>query len=344
MTTNFNNVSINNSLSVNTNSILGADNTSTLIINSQPTINNNSTFSGNISQTGSNTFSTGTGNITLNGNVSITGSKSLSTGTGQTVINGTLNQVGLAKFSNDIRVNTGQSVYVTDASLSNFLRMHHSGAGGYIDYTGGLNLRNSTTSAASPKDTFNINGSNQGTFNYNLNTTGITNNTNAITNNAALYQNSNAIFSNVIVAPGIKSSSAAFYCGSSNDFDSTAISGPKIINGIASGNGDGASYTQFNLSINSWNGVGFLYSNPSGPPVCKLVIDNRSGNLSTLGTINCASITSTGAISCASINAITISYTSLTSTKINQSGFLSFKCYTYYDSSADFNMHRFYYL
>ena len=39
-----------------------------------------------------------------------------------------------------------------------------------------------------------------------------------------------------------------------------------------------------------------------------------------------------------------LSCTSLTSTKINQSGFLSFKGYTYYDYSADFNMYRFYYI
>ena len=58
MTTNFNNVSINNSLSVNTNSILGVDNTSTLIVNSKPTFNSDMTISGNINQT-SGTFSTG---------------------------------------------------------------------------------------------------------------------------------------------------------------------------------------------------------------------------------------------------------------------------------------------
>jgi len=44
--------------------------------------------------------------------------------------------------------------------------MHHSGASAYIDYTGGLNFRNSTISAASPTDTFNINSSsNEGKFN-----------------------------------------------------------------------------------------------------------------------------------------------------------------------------------
>jgi hypothetical protein len=265
------------------------------------------TISGNINQTNG-TITTSSSNINLNGNVIINPTKSLSCGAiSSTSINnsgsynaisctsinnsGTLTQSAVANFSNDIKVNSGQSVYITNSGLTNFLRMHHSGAAAYIDFIGVLNFRNSTTNPNNPTDTFNINNTtNQGTFSYNLNTTGIINNTNAITNNAALYQNSNATFSNVIVAPGIKSNSAAFYCGSYNDFDSTAISSPKIINGIASGNGDGASYTQFNLAINSWQGVGFLYSNPAGPSVCKLVIDNRSGNLSTLGTISCNNI------------------------------------------------------
>ena len=51
----------------------------------------------------------------------------------------------------------------------------------------------------------------KGTFNYNLNTTGITNNTNSITNNGTLTQNADAVFSNTIYAPAIRSSSAPFY-------------------------------------------------------------------------------------------------------------------------------------
>jgi len=70
-----------------------------------------------------------------------------------------------------------------------------------------------------------------------------------------------------------------------------------------------------------------------------MYLDNAK-NLSLLNNISCSSITATGALSCGS----TISYTSLTSTKINQSGFLSFKGYTYYDYSADFNMYRYYYI
>jgi len=73
-------------------------------------------------------------------------------------------------------------------------------------------------------------------------------------------------------------------------------------------------------------------------------------------SVVCASISATGTINCDSISATNISTTnlnttvtnttttSLTSSTINQSRFLSFKGYTYYDSSADFNMYRFYYI
>ena len=89
---------------------------------------------------------------------------------------------------------------------------------------------------------------------------------------------------------GIKSTNAYYFGSSSNIFDATAISNPKIINGISSGTSDGSSYTNFNLSINSWYGIGFVYSNPA-VSVCKCVIDTRSGNISTQGYINSGGIT-----------------------------------------------------
>jgi len=67
--------------------------------------------------------------------------------------------------------------------------------GSYIDYTGGINLRNGTGTV----DIFNINNSiNQGLFNHNLNTNGISNNNNAIVNNAVLNQNSTCNVNSVL--------------------------------------------------------------------------------------------------------------------------------------------------
>ena len=84
----------------------------------------------------------------------------------------------------------------------------------YIDSTGGLYFRNSTTSVGSPTDTFNINSStNQGTFHYNLNTTGITNNTNAITNNGILTQNSTANINAALNVTGLP-----YFVGTSSNF------------------------------------------------------------------------------------------------------------------------------
>ena len=115
----------------------------------------------------------------------------------------------------------GKSLYI---GQSNYIRIHHSGAGSVIDYTDGLNFRNSGTTSS----LFINSSTNQATFNYNLNTTGITNNTNSITNNGVLYQNNSSTFSNYISTPGIIGSNL-FYAGSYNNFDSTCISSPKII-------------------------------------------------------------------------------------------------------------------
>ena len=56
-----------------------------------------------------------------------------------------------------------------------------------------------------------------------------------------------------IYAAGIFSNSPAssFYVGGGNAFDGTAISDPKVTNGIATGTGDEATYDVLNNAINS---------------------------------------------------------------------------------------------
>ena len=417
--TSSNNLAVNNSLTVTGNTILGADSAYTLICNSKPTFNTDVTINGNITQSSSNTFSTGSGTVNLNGDVVISSTKKLTTGTGLTTIN------GITQANNIIKILSGSSLYITDAALTNYLRMHHSGAASYFDYTGGLSFRNSGSVTSLQLN----NTNNQGTFNYNLNTngiinstngitnnstlsqvgsatfsggitnntvgitnnstltqvgsasfnalsatsitnngilstgslelynatfpyidmksvnsdfdvrlgcssgssgtsgqgiltinaantiiaspltansgtfSGITNNTNSLTNNAVLNQNNNSNFSTYINAPGISSSSSSFYAGSYNNFDATVITSPKIINGIASGNSDGSSYTNFNLAINSWQGVGFV---DTALKTCNLVINNRTGDLSSKGTISCANLTTTGTITFSDVNAVNI--------------------------------------
>ena len=185
--TSSNNLAINNSLTVNSNTILGNDNTSTLIVNSKPTFNSDMTISGNINQTNG-TFSTSSSNIYLNGDVLISGTKKLTTGTGLTTIN------GISQFNNNIYVASNKNIYITDGT--NFLRLVHSGTQAFFDYTGNMNFRYNSNSALT---TFKIDGTtNQATFPYNLNTNGITNSTNAITNNSTLSQVGLASFSNDI--------------------------------------------------------------------------------------------------------------------------------------------------
>ena len=69
------NLSVSSALNVGTNTILGTSGTNTLICNATPTFNNGLNVTGNITQSGSSTLSSGSGVVNLNGDVTINGTK-----------------------------------------------------------------------------------------------------------------------------------------------------------------------------------------------------------------------------------------------------------------------------
>ncbi|MEO8105675.1 MAG: hypothetical protein ABI602_05100, partial [Candidatus Saccharibacteria bacterium] len=74
------------------------------------TANGDILANGNITQSGTGTFSSGTGAITLNGNTSITGTSTLSVGTGATSIGGILGVTGLTTLSGGVSVNGASAI------------------------------------------------------------------------------------------------------------------------------------------------------------------------------------------------------------------------------------------
>ena len=76
------------------------------------------------------------------------------------------------------------------------------------------------------------------------------------------------------------SPSSSFYVGGGNAFDGTAITNPKVVNGIATGTGDGYTNQYFNNAINSWYGTGFV---DTWSKACRATIDHRTGNFITQG-------------------------------------------------------------
>ena len=210
----------------------------------------------------------------------------------------------------------------------------------YIDYTGGLNLRNATTSSGNPTITFNINKTtNQGTFNYNLNTTGITNSTNALTNNGVLTQNSTANINSDINVSGLPFFSAPSTLLFPTSTSYSSKSGFEIFWNIKSGQGDTVFLNHSaggSGGFNWWN-VGTLHNR------INLMYLDDSKNLSLLNNISCASVTATGAISCSTVNATgAINMTSLTSETINKSKFLSFKGYSNYNNTEFIGYHYYF--
>ena len=81
---------------------------------------------------------------------------------------------------------------------------------------------------------------------------------------------------------GIKCNSTgsnSYYVGGNNSSsDATAITNPKVQNGIASGTGDGATLSVFNNAINSWYCTGFV---DTCYKTCKTIINHRTGEIST---------------------------------------------------------------
>jgi len=75
---------------------------------------------------------------------------------------------------------------------------------------------------------------------------------------------------------------SAFGLGN-NIFNTTALSSPLIYNGIANGTGNNASYTDFNVSFNSWNGTGFVCTANN---TCNAYLDHSNGNFTTKGNFS----------------------------------------------------------
>jgi hypothetical protein len=108
-------LAIGNSLS--TTNILGATNintsgsTTTTIgsATSALNINGTTTLAAGFSQTGANTFSTGTGAVSLNGATSVTGTNTLTVGTGLTSLGGALTVTGLTTLNGGLTVETGDT-------------------------------------------------------------------------------------------------------------------------------------------------------------------------------------------------------------------------------------------
>ncbi len=105
----------------------------------------------------------------------------------------------------------------------------------------------------------------------------LTTDTLSVTNNLT----SKALTTDTLSVNGPISNATAV--GNGNVFNTTAITTPLTINGLARGTGDSASYTTFNNAINSWYGTGFV---DTCFKTCKCVINHRTGDISTQGTVS----------------------------------------------------------
>ena len=120
-----------------------------------------------------------------------------------------------------------------------------------------------------------------------------------------------------------------------NNFNTTAITNPTIINGIGHGPGDGASYNTFNLAIASWYGIGFI---DSYYRKCAIYFDVRNGTITNTGAITCNNI-----VCNSSSNIITSGSYNLTQTQLGYLSNISSDIQTQINSLNNSNTNSTYY-
>ena len=151
------NLSVGNSLTVVGNTILGADSTSTLIVNSPQTLNNGCTMNGAVTHA-SGTFNTSSGNFYMNGNVLINNNATFTTSTGKTTINSILSEI----YGNVSIMNT-KTLNFTNTNYTAYLIIDHDGTDANFRCTGAIYFyKNGTTKS------FAINSDGTAIFYYKL--------------------------------------------------------------------------------------------------------------------------------------------------------------------------------
>ena len=148
------NLSVSNSLTVSKNSILGTDETSTLIVNSTPIFNNGITIIDDIVHESGNFYGT-SGTTYFNGDI-IINTGTFTTSTLKTTINSISSEI-----YGTVSIIDNKKLYLTNIDYSNFLSLNHNGSDAYLDFTGNLYIRNN----AGTQEIISINSDNTTTFN-----------------------------------------------------------------------------------------------------------------------------------------------------------------------------------
>ena len=133
------NLSVSNSATILGNTILGTDNTSTLIVNSVSTYNNGLVVINDIIHESGVYYGT-SDHTYFNGDITINNG-TFTSSTGKTTINSVLSEFygTVAIIKNE---NGDNKLYLTNLTYSNFISLCHNGTG-YLDFTDNFYIRGS---------------------------------------------------------------------------------------------------------------------------------------------------------------------------------------------------------
>ena len=257
--------------------------------------------------------------------------------------NSTLTQTGTSVFADIVRVSPGKSLYISNNTFTDYLRMNHTGIGGNanIDFTGNFSIRNSGTTTPISID----GGTNQITLASNLNANGITNSStlsqtgassfNGITNSSTLSQTGASSFTGAVTNNGTLSQIGLCHIvGGANTTMPTGTSNEAGLK-IYWNNPNGTGNTIFmNHGQGGYGGFTFYNRSQTVSPTKIMDLDNN-GNISSVNNITANAIS----VSNLSTSSITTSSTSTINGIKNNSTYNSVYNYvlsgsTYYDDTS----------
>jgi hypothetical protein len=191
-------------------------------------------------------------------------------------------------FTNNITVNNtstfNKGITITETSPDLNISLRSTGRNSQLNLLGGANAGNYNPITADSDSLIVYHGGAKDTGALNIINWSNSQNglklTRQLTKVHGNFEVSNGSF---VGSPIFRPTGNSAYGLGNNVFNTTALTSPIIYNGIANGTGNNASYTDFNVSFNSWYGTGFVCTANN---TCNAYLDHTNGNFTTKGNFS----------------------------------------------------------
>lgn len=190
-------------------------------------------------------------------------------------------------FSNKITVNNNatfnKGIIITETSPNTNISLRSSVRNSQLNFISGANVGNYNpiTSTSDNIIVYHNGSTDTGTLNI-MNWSNSQNGIKLTKQLTKVYNNFEVTNGSFVGSPIFRPTGNSAFGLGNNIYNTTALSSPLIYNGIANGTGNNASYTDFNVSFNSYYGTGFVCTSNN---TCNAYLDHTNGNFTTKGNL-----------------------------------------------------------